>query len=222
MLKGLGSSGKILAVFFQSVSTRTAGFNAVNLALLSPTSAFVFCVCMWISVSPVVAVMRSTTRSPEQDHSQSVGRRQQDRGKILDQLSGFMHQYSLTLLGLFFVTLVAELWRTDEDAVRANFLPLIFEFCSAYGTVGLSMSGQTDTSNFSSAELAATAKLCFITVMFLGRLRGLPESIDPAFRLEPLEPVWEQDEWEQDEEENEAAPPLLEAEALDTRHLGRE
>lgn len=228
MLKGFTWGRRFLAIWFQSVSTRTAGFSAVNLVLLSPTSAFVTCVCMWISVSPQVAVMRSTTttRSPTatleasetgKEHLDSQRRRH--AGMLMDQFSHFMHQYSFILLCLFFLILVAETHRTDENQVKHNFLAIMFEFCSAYGTVGLSMFCPLGAYRWSSAELSPVSKLCFIIVMFLGRLRGLPESIDRTFQLEPLETSEaEEDEEDKDDQAREMVM-LQEARVLDTRHL---
>ncbi len=46
--------------FFQSVSTRTAGLNPIDLTQLSIATNFLPGLCMDISTSPTVVVMRST------------------------------------------------------------------------------------------------------------------------------------------------------------------
>merc|ERR1711879_832396 len=84
-------------------------------------------------------------------------------------------------MGLFFLILIAEENHTSREDVRdRRFLYIVFEFCSAYGTVGLSMSGGAYSR---SGEWAPLAKLTLMTVMFMGRLRGLPESIDPTLQM---------------------------------------
>jgi len=178
---------RALAIIFQSVSTRTAGFSVLNLKLISPTTAFIFCVCMWISVCPMVVVMRSTNRvdrttkyyNDPAEHQQA-----KDAAFLQSQLTGFMSQYSTILLLLFFLILLAEEYATSEHDVREHrFLFILFEFCSAYGTVGLSMS---DEAASRSGRWSWPAKCSLMAVMFLGRLRGLPDSIDPAFNFGKL------------------------------------
>merc|ERR1719401_2651722 len=129
---------------------------------------------MWISVCPVVVAMRSTAL---EDNSSKA-----DVRNVKDQMGTFMSQNSVLLGTLFFGILLAEQYastaeRDGYDKFRYQFISILFEFCSAYGTVGLSMSDQpwSYSKNFS-----LPAKLILMFVMLLGRLRGLPESIDPA------------------------------------------
>ena len=46
--------------WYQAVSARTAGLNSVDLYSLTLTSNFCICVCMYISTSPTVVIMRYT------------------------------------------------------------------------------------------------------------------------------------------------------------------
>mmetsp|Transcript_33679 Transcript_33679/g.85104 ORF Transcript_33679/g.85104 Transcript_33679/m.85104 type:complete len:111 (+) Transcript_33679:2-334(+) len=78
-----------------------------------------------------------------------------------------------------FCILTFEEYHYSEEFIRdSQFLYIVFEFCSAYGTSGLSMSS-------GAASLCRSwcpqAKVLLMVVMFLGRVRGLPESIDPTF-----------------------------------------
>ena len=43
---------KVLASFFQSVTTRTAGFNTVAVEKLEPATVFIFLLLMFIGASP--------------------------------------------------------------------------------------------------------------------------------------------------------------------------
>merc|ERR1712050_801822 len=99
-----------MATIFQSVSTRTAGFSVLNLEKLSATSAFIQCVCMWISVCPVVVVMRSTTRTsgnlvePRSNRSSAARQqKEQDLSKTQQQFMNFMSENAFILLFLFFL-----------------------------------------------------------------------------------------------------------------------
>jgi len=178
---------RVLAVIFQSVSTRTAGFSVLNLKLSSPTTALIFCICMWISVCPMVAVMRSTNhvdRTTNYYTAPAEHQQAKDAAILQAQLTGFMSQYSTLLLLLFFLILLAEEYNTSEHDVREHrFFFILFEFCSAYGTVGLSMS---DEAASRSGRWSWPAKCSLMAVMFLGRLRGLPDSINPALNFGKL------------------------------------
>lgn len=186
------------AVLFHSISTRTAGVSVLDLSQLSDPAAFVFCVCMWISTSPVVVTMRSTlprnelepasTQRVEEDDSVLQSHyvisgdhlnSEPDMTQWTQQLSLFMRQNGIVLALLFFAILLAERYQGFEG----RFLWSLFEFCSAWGTVGLSMSSK----NYAhSGDWCAAAQLSLMAVMFLGRLRGLPSSIDPSVRSRGL------------------------------------
>lgn len=189
---------RLLAAHFTVVSSRTAGLSVLDMHNLSAASAFTLCVAMWISASPVVVTMRSTSTenrvAQENRHNFDLGespphhdgsqQRYEQPRKVKHQLLRFMSEHSGTLIALFCTILISESFRWDEldesrHQQRANFLLVLFEFCSAWGTVGLTM-GRTQAL---SGEWHVPAKLALMVVMFLGSLRGLPDSIDPSVRL---------------------------------------
>merc|ERR1712232_1005511 len=88
------------------------------------------------------------------------------------QASAFMGGSYGILIFLFFCILVCE-----PDKKSHHFLRVMFECCSAWGTVGLSMA---KTPWSLSGDLYPVSKICIMVVMFMGRLRGLPDSIDPS------------------------------------------
>lgn len=167
---------------------------------------------MWISTSPVVVTMRSTSTESRLaqerrqnafdlaeggatafDHSAAMHAREQyDKPRLVGtQLKRFMSEHSAVLVMLFFTILICETLHADSEGThrsqqRETFLPLLVEFCSAWGTVGLSM---TSTAASLSGLWSPGGKLALMAVMFLCRLRGLPDSIDPSVRLSvaPLE-----------------------------------
>jgi len=189
LMDGLSMGNRILATIFQSVSTRTAGFSVVPLSKLSSGSAFVFCVCMWISSCPVVSIIRATIRVEGhvfQTYYDGSLQEQESRdgSEVKDQLRGFMGQDMFQLVLLLYVILVCEQYSRKYE--KLEHLRILFEFCSAYGTVGLSM---TSKAYAVSAEWYWPSKVCLLLVMFLGRLRGLPCSIDPAVHFNQYQRV---------------------------------
>lgn len=209
----LSIADRLLATHFTVISSRTAGFTVLDLGNLGMASAFALCVAMWISTSPVVVTMRSTStecrlaqeqRQQEEfdlaegaaatfdyagamDAQEKYNRPRQVGG----QLKRFMSEHSAVLVLLFFVILICETLHDDSTGEgrgtqRADFLPFLVEFCSAWGTVGLSMTSKAASL---SGAWSPGGKLALMAVMFLGRLRGLPDSIDPSVRLgvQPLE-----------------------------------
>ncbi|CAD7968174.1 unnamed protein product [Amoebophrya sp. A25] len=76
----------------------------------------------------------------------------------------------------------------DADSYRYNvFFKFLYEIVSAYGTVGLSLGGGSAVNlarecSFS-GSWTPTAKLLLCLVMLLGKLRGLPDSIDPSVKI---------------------------------------
>ncbi len=74
--------------------------------------------------------------------------------------------------------------QVDDSALappyRSQFFKILFEVASAYGTVGLSLGTPEVPGASFSAEWRPVSKLILCLVMFLGKLRGLPEAIDPS------------------------------------------
>ncbi len=54
---------KVLNGFFQSISTRTAGFNSVDLSLSHPAMNVLYLGMMYLAVYPVTAFIRSSAAS---------------------------------------------------------------------------------------------------------------------------------------------------------------
>ena len=104
---------KILASLFQSVTTRTAGFNSVDLTLLSDTSVFIMVILMIIGASPgsTAGGMKTTTVAVV-----------------------FATLFSVLLMYLSLFTLAAMVISVGEGE---PLLDCLFETASAIGTVGL-------------------------------------------------------------------------------------
>mmetsp|Transcript_50813 Transcript_50813/g.135602 ORF Transcript_50813/g.135602 Transcript_50813/m.135602 type:complete len:612 (-) Transcript_50813:279-2114(-) len=182
-----------LTAFFHAASARTAGISVVDFGRLGSMSCFVLCVSMWISTSPVVVAMRSTREVREnpgwdvfgtEEYNLEIPRTvsslshiDADDRSVGKQVKTFMTNHSALLLILFFMILAFESATENVKLLNSTFLQTTFEFCSAWGTVGLSI---TETSESFSGQWTAGAQLSLMVVMFLGRLRGLPEAVDPS------------------------------------------
>ena len=162
-----------LAVF-HSVMTRTAGFNAVDIAVLHPATLFVSMGLMFIGGSPgsmaggiktvTFAVLLGACRSAlrRDDNVQILNRRISPRtintALMVTVLAGFVVVAGISAL------MLTELGRPASQTA-GHWLGLAFEAVSAFGTVGLS-TGLTPL-------LTDGGKLVLMALMFTGRVAPL-------------------------------------------------
>lgn len=157
---------KILASLFQSVTTRTAGFNSVDLTLLSDTSVFIMVILMIIGASPgsTAGGMKTTTVAVVFATLFSVLRRRSDTqlfGRRVGEGTIKM-AVSVLLMYISLFTLAAMVISVGEGE---PLLDCLFETASAIGTVGLTR-GMTPF-------LGVGSKLILIFLMFFGRVGGI-------------------------------------------------
>lgn len=162
----LSGPGKLLAGFFHSTMTRTAGFNSIDTAALRPESLFTTDLLMFIGGGSggtaggikvtTFGLLAFVIWSEMRGHSQvNVGHRQVPETNQRQALA-------VALLGIGAVALsVLLLLATTRHSLEL----VLFEAVSAFGTVGLS-AGIT-------ADLPPAAKLLLGVLMFLGRVGPL-------------------------------------------------
>ncbi|TBL71502.1 TrkH family potassium uptake protein [Paenibacillus thalictri] len=167
--KTLGSlswHGKIWAALFQSVTPRTAGANTLDLGGMRQASQFFIIILMFIGASPgstgggiktttfttLVGAMIAMIRGKEDI---VFFRQRLGRDRILKAIT-------LTMFALSLVVFVAMVLSTTENH---NFLMILYEVTSAFGTVGLTM-GLTP-------DLTHVGKVLIMLMMFIGRLGPL-------------------------------------------------
>ena len=162
---GLSVPGKIMAALFQSVSTRTAGMNTIALAACSPISKLLMSVLQFIGAAPgstgggvkvtTFAVLILTIRSVAQGRDDCVIGRHHIESKTV------YRALTIIVLGAVaaFGSAVVVYYNTAETV---SVIDCIFESCSAFGTVGLSV-GVT-------GQLNTGAKLLYMACMFMGRV----------------------------------------------------
>jgi trk system potassium uptake protein TrkH len=157
---------KMLASVFQSVVSRTAGFNSVDIGLIRDTSAFLLIILMYIGGAPgstaggvktttfgVLAVTAISTIKGDQDVV--IFRKRISEDVIKKSLSIVFISISWIIITAFILTITEEM----------VFLDLLFETTSAFATVGLSR-GVT-------FFLSPMGKFIITLTMYIGRVGPL-------------------------------------------------
>jgi trk system potassium uptake protein TrkH len=174
-LEGMAPSRKLLAALFQSVTTRTAGFNTIPIDRLANETLFLFLLLMTIGACPgscgggiktttfatLICVGWSRLRGWRQPQ---VFHRTISDGSV-NRALGLTLVSLLVVTATVFVLLMSELGEIAHPDSRGKFLELLFEAVSAFGTVGLSM-GVTPV-------LSPLGKVVIVFAMFVGRLGPL-------------------------------------------------
>ncbi|MCA0753742.1 TrkH family potassium uptake protein [Paenibacillus sp. N4] len=162
-LQPLDWGSKLLSSYFQSVAPRTAGPNSLDLAALRQATQFFIIILMFIGASPgstgggiktttfaiLIGAMITMIRGRD---NISIYRYRLAQDRIFKAIT-------LTIIAMFLVVFVTMILTTTEDA---QFLKILFEVTSAFGTVGLSL-GLTP-------ELSVLGKIIIACMMFIGRL----------------------------------------------------
>lgn len=157
---------KVCASYFQSVTTRTAGFNTIdNGKMLLPT-VLICMILMFLGASPggtgggiktttTVVLYKSIMRSIQDDTQIVIFKKAVPKESISKAMAIFTISIILVLSGTF-ILLFSE---------NFKFVEILYEVISAFGTVGLSLGITTKLTGF--------GKLVISLVMFLGRVGSL-------------------------------------------------
>ncbi len=176
---GKGWAYRLLASFFQSVTARTAGFSTLYIGSLTNGTCFVLMLLMFIGAAPgscaggvkvttlgiLLTTFISRISGSEEPHlfHRSIGSENVSRALTI-VLS------AAALIGAVFLgLLITEHGHLTVLESRGEFVELLFETISAFGTVGLSMGttpGLTDAGRF-----------LVVVLMFIGRLGPLTIAI---------------------------------------------
>ena len=165
-LKNLPAGERLLAAMFQSVTTRTAGFNTINISEMSEASKAVMILLMLIGGSPgsTAGGMKTTTFSVLILNAIATFRSQENAGAFGRRLEYHVIKNAATIAMLYFT-----LFFCGGVAISVyEGLPLLdclYEAASAVGTVGLTLGVTPGLHVFSQVVL--------IILMYLGRVGGL-------------------------------------------------
>jgi len=166
---------RFLAGFFQTVTTRTAGFNTLPIGDMVNEALFLMILLMFIGASPgstgggiktstaacLFSLGFSRLKGLEKPRLFNRSISQESIGRAL---SVTLVSTLVVVIGTM-VLLIIESGGGSTLHDRGKFIEVFFEVVSAFGTVGLS-TGIT-------AMLSAAGKLVIIVVMFIGRLGPL-------------------------------------------------
>ncbi|MDD8021418.1 MAG: TrkH family potassium uptake protein [Acidobacteriota bacterium] len=164
---GMTMKDSLLASFFQVVSARTAGFNTIDLNILSVASVLLLMLIMFIGASPgstgggvktttfglIFAFLRSKIKGYEIPRIFSRGIKDED---LIKAFTLVLLAVSLIFTATFLLLLIE-----PDLSLKA----VLFEVISAFGTVGLSL-GITP-------GLHPASKLVLVIVMYIGRIGPL-------------------------------------------------
>ncbi len=171
----------ILDALFQSVTARTAGFNTMDIASLSPSSKFVLILLMFIGGSPgsaaggiktvtFVVILMTVIASLRKRAEVEIFKRSLRIAVVGRAITVTL----LFVLVLFTATMALSI---TENGSGFSMSDIMFEAGSALGTVGL-------TTGITPA-LTTAGKLIIIAAMLIGRLGPLTLLAALTFNLKP-------------------------------------
>ncbi len=169
---GGGPGFTLLAGFFQSVTCRTAGFNTVDLRMMTNASLYLMMFLMFVgggsgscagglkvgTFRVLIAFLTAQIRG----RSQAVIGRFAVEEKVVHEALVLLFVSVVIILSSAFILNITEGGLVPHPMSRDLELKILFETVSAYGTVGLSL-GLTTT-------LSTLGKLIVVLLMFTGRL----------------------------------------------------
>lgn len=166
-LNGISLEGQLITSFFQSMTTRTAGFNTVDFSLIGTPMLIIFIFLMFIGASPgstgggiktstFTLIIFSAINTIRGQKRIEIGKRTISPELLHKAFSIFLFSASAIFLAIFILSI------TDGEK---GIMPIAFEAVSAFSTVGLS-TGIT-------ADLSFVGKLVIMICMFVGRIGTL-------------------------------------------------
>ena len=178
-LKDMGVGEKLLNGFFQSVTTRTAGFNSVGIEGLHGSTKLVMIVLMFIGAAPgstgggikvttFVVLLITIVCVTRGDDETTL------RGKRIPKPAVYKAMAVTGIAGLAVVISTCIIYFTTEQSANISGLNALFESVSAFATVGLS-AGVTGVAN-------QLSRIALILTMFIGRVGPVSLMLSLAMR----------------------------------------
>ena len=169
----LSTPNKLWASYFQAITTRTAGFETMDLNNLEEPTALLFLLLMFvgagsastgggIKLTTFIVIVISVITFIKGKQEIVLAKRTIANSILLKSLAIF----SIALLAIFLAVFV--LCITE----KAPFLKVLFEVISAFGTVGLTMGLTT--------KLTMIGKIIIVMIMFIGKLGPLTLAVSIA------------------------------------------
>ncbi|HIE32963.1 MAG TPA: hypothetical protein EYP81_02800 [Thermodesulfobacteriaceae bacterium] len=169
---------KLMNALFLSVSTRTAGFNLIDLTAFSEASLYLLISLMFVGACPgstgggvkttTLGVLLASVVSRLRGFPRTMAFKRTIPEELLHKALTLVTLYALVIFAAQFL-LVSSLPHRPFSDLGSDFLARLFEVTSALGTVGLSTGLTPELSNFE--------KLVIIGTMFIGRVGVLSLAI---------------------------------------------
>lgn len=201
----LDLANKLLVAFFQSATTRTAGFNTIPLANLHIATLFTYIILMFIGANPggtaggikipTMAVLYGYVKDWFASPGEPVKLFQHKISKF--SVSHAVRLFFFSVVFVVFMTFLIAGFENEYlltvDSV-INFQKILFEVVSAFGTTGLSIGFPGGVTSFAGI-LSEGSRVILIIAMLVGRvgpltlLQAQPLKAENAY--EPISPDFE-------------------------------
>jgi trk system potassium uptake protein TrkH len=174
-----------LAALFQSVTTRTAGFNTIDVGQLRPAALFLMLAFMFIGGAPggTAGGVKVSTFGVTVLALWATIRGARDATLMWRRLPVDLvaRSFFICLIGFLALNVAAAALLVSEGH---ELLPTLFETTSAFGTVGLSM-GSSGAPVSLSGFYSTFGQLLICVLMFMGRIGPLTLAFALAGRRQP-------------------------------------
>jgi len=157
---------KVMASAFQSTSPRTAGFNTIDLVAMTDSSKFFMILLMFVGGCPAsTAGGVKTTTIAVLILTMVAFVRNKDVEVFGRRINYRVVNKAMTVIVIAFFIIISGSMLLSVLNPELEFMDLLFEVVSAFGTVGLTLGITT--------KLTSASKLVIIFVMFAGRVGAL-------------------------------------------------
>ena len=166
-LSGHSFFGKLITAFFSATTPRTAGFNSVDMAMLSFPTIMIIFLLMWIGASPASTGggIKTSTFAIATLNFLSLAKGKNRIEIYRREIADISVRRAFAIISLSLVVIGGGTFSIAYFDSEKDLLSIAFECFSAYSTVGLSV-GLT-------SDLSAQSKLVIIMMMFVGRVSML-------------------------------------------------
>ncbi|NJM66626.1 MAG: ATPase [Acaryochloris sp. RU_4_1] len=163
-LKDFSLGNRLTVAWFQSVTARTAGFNTIDIGQMTNAGLFMIIALMFVGGSPggTAGGVKTTTIRVLSSCTQAILQGKEDVVLYERQVPLSLLLKSIGVVVGSFLTVVMATTLMSLADPEVEFIKILFEVVSAFGTVGLS-TGIT-------ANLTAASKLVLVATMYMGRV----------------------------------------------------